>query len=106
MNAEERIQMLKQIPPDSNFEKKGKFRTAIVLTLATVISILFLVFAFIQKLEAEKQREISERLQMEAERQRELAVQQKIAAEYQLRQAEQNATEAAKALEECQNSKR
>lgn len=106
MNAEERIQTLKQIPPDSNFQRKQKIRTAIALTLATLISILFLVYAFIQKLEAEKQYEISERLRIEAEAQKKVAEHLKAAAEYQRMLAEKNASEAAKALEECRNGKK
>ena len=106
MNAEEKIQMLKQVSPDSNFEKKRKVRTAIVLTISTLVSVLFLIYAFVQKLEADKQREIAVKSQLEAEVQRAAAERQREVAEYQRMLAEKSALEAAKALEECRNSKK
>jgi len=80
MNAEERIQMLKQVPADSNFERKRKIRTAIALSVATALSVLSLIFAFIQKQEADRQRNVAVEQRMEAEKQREQAEQQRIIA--------------------------
>ena len=106
MNAEERIQMLKQIPPQSSFEKKRKIKTTIVLTLATLISLLFLVYAFIKKLEADKQREIAVIEKMEAERQRTLAEQMRLTAVYQQMQSEKARVLAEEALAACEKSKK
>jgi hypothetical protein len=106
VNAEERVQMLKQIPPQSNFEKKQKIKTAIVLTLATVVSILFLVYAFMQKLEADKQRSMAVAAQQEAEKQRGEAEKMRLTVQYQLMQAEKQREAAAAALAACEQSKR
>ncbi len=62
MNAEEQIQMLKQIPPQSKAEKSRNLRRAVVLAMATVVSVLFLVYAFVQKLEADNQRISAEKM--------------------------------------------
>lgn len=43
-------------------------RTALVLATATIISVLFLIYAFIQKLEADNQREVAVKAQLEAEK--------------------------------------
>lgn len=48
-------------------------RTALVLATATVISILFLIFAFVQKLEADDQRKAAEANLIEAKRQEKIA---------------------------------
>ena len=106
MNAEERIQMLKQIPPQSNFEKKQKVRTSIILTLATVISILFLFYAFKQKLEAERQRDIATVLKEEAMKSREQAEKMRLTAVYQQMQAEKARVAAEEALAACEKSKK
>jgi energy-coupling factor transporter ATP-binding protein EcfA2 len=42
-------------------------RTALVLATATVISIMFLIFAFVQKLDADRQRDLAVKLQKQAE---------------------------------------
>ena len=59
-------------------------RTALVLATATIISVLFLIYAFIQKLEADKQREAAVLAQVkaeenfnEAEKQRKVALAEK-----------------------------
>ena len=106
MDAEERIQMLRQIPPQSNFEKKQKMRTAIVLTLATIISLLFLVYAFMQKLEADKQRAIAVAEKMEADQQRAEAEKMRLMAEYQKIEAEKQRALAEEALAACEKSKK
>ncbi|MEX1240397.1 MAG: hypothetical protein WEB30_11790 [Cyclobacteriaceae bacterium] len=52
-----------------------RLKTArIVLALSVIVSLIFLVFAFIQKNEADKQREYAERSFLEAEEQRQIVV--------------------------------
>lgn len=112
MNADERIQTLNQVPPLSNFEKKRKFRAAIVLALSTLMSIFFLVYAFIQKQEADKNfetliqlrteneqlKQIAEAARMEADRQRSIAM-------YNEKSAVEARHQAEKALQECKKRK-
>jgi hypothetical protein len=47
-------------------EVKRARRTALVLATACILSILFLIFAFTQKLEADRQRIFAERIMQEA----------------------------------------
>jgi energy-coupling factor transporter ATP-binding protein EcfA2 len=59
-------------------EQKRKLQrartTAIVLATATIISILFLIYAFLQKIEADVQRDLAEGQRIEAQEQRDRAV--------------------------------
>ena len=106
MNAEEQIRNLKHIPPLSNEEKRKKIMTSIVLTMATLISVLFLVYAFVQKLEADKQRALAVEAMEEANKQRTEAEKMRITAQYQQMQAEKSRTQAEEALAACEKSKR
>jgi WD40 repeat protein/energy-coupling factor transporter ATP-binding protein EcfA2 len=69
-------------------------RTALVLATATIISVLFLIYAFIQKLEADNQREVAISAQLEAEKNFKLAEIQRLAAETAKEQAEKAQQEA------------
>jgi cell division protein FtsX len=113
MNAEEQLRKLKQIPPLTKEEKRRKLMTAIVLSLATLLSVLFLVYAFVQKLEAEKQAELAIEMKVEADRQREEAERQRVTALYAQHQAVAAKEEADKqrslaleALVNCEKSKK
>ena len=106
MNVEDQIRNLKQISPLSKEEKRKKIMTSIVLTGATVISVLFLTYAFIQKLEADKQREFAIMAKMEADQQRAEAEKMRLTAEYQRREAEQQRALALEALAACEKRKR
>jgi len=106
MNAEERIDMLKQIPPQSNFEKKQKIRTAIVLTLATFISLMFLIYAFMQKQESDRQAEIAIAAKEEAMAARQEAEKMKLVAEYSRMEADKQRALAEEALLNCEKSKK
>ena len=53
MDAEEQNRKLKQIPQLTKAEKRKKLTTAITLALAALISVLFLIYAFIQKQQAD-----------------------------------------------------
>ncbi len=53
----------------------------VILTLSIVISLTFLVYAFIQKAEADKQRNLAEQSLLMAESQRQIAEQSRLEAE-------------------------
>ncbi|GEM_PF-2368119 len=106
MNAEDHIQKLKKIPPLTKEEKRKQLTTAIVLALATLLSVIFLLYAFIQKLEADKQTALAIEMRMEAEKQREEAERQRLMAEYQKMEAEKQRVLALEALANCEKSKR
>ena len=55
--------------------------TAVIFVLSMLISLIFLVFAFIQKSEAEKQTQIAVQFKLEAEHQRLIASQSMTQAE-------------------------
>jgi hypothetical protein len=81
MKAEDELQMLKNIPPLSKNERRAKLRIALLLTASTLVSLLLLVYAFMQKKEADLQREnaikaemLAKQNMMEADRQRALAI--------------------------------
>jgi WD40 repeat protein/energy-coupling factor transporter ATP-binding protein EcfA2 len=79
-------------------EQKRKLQrvriTALVMAGATVISLIFLVFAFIQKSEADKQRDIAETEKMKAVELRNQAVRSKDEADKAREQADLRRTEA------------
>lgn len=113
MDAEEQLRKLKQTPPVTKEEKRRKLTTAITLALATLLSVLFLVYAFVKKLEADALRIEAQEQRVEAEKQREEAVKQRLTAEYSRHAAELVREEAEKqsllaheALENCRKSKR
>jgi cytochrome c-type biogenesis protein CcmH/NrfG len=106
MNAEEQLNKLKQIPPLSKEDKRKRLVTAMVLALATLLSVLFLLVAFVQKQVADKSRVEAENQRMEAERQAELAQQSRIAAEHAQLQARQQLEQALAELENCKKEKR
>ncbi len=76
-------------------------RTALVLATATVISVLFLIFAFIQKLEADKQTVIAQANLIESQRQEKLAKEAQTIAEEQRKAADAARIEAVAAKEEA-----
>lgn len=113
MDAEEQIRKLKQIPPLTKEEKRKKLITAIVLSVATFISVLFLVYAFMQKLEADKNSTLARLLKIEAdlfrveaERLRDLADKQRIESEVSRAEADRQRLMALEALENCKKNKR
>lgn len=106
MNAEDQIRNLKQIPPLSKEEKRKKVMTSIILTLSTIISILFLIYAFMQKLEADMQRKAAEEARIEAEHQRTEAEKMRLTAEYAKAEAEKQRALAVEALAACEKSKK
>jgi hypothetical protein len=68
--------------------------TAIILGIAAVIAMLFFVFAYLQKIEADNQTLIAKQRQAEALTQREEATRQRDAAEFNQKQAEKSKQEA------------
>jgi hypothetical protein len=64
--------------------KKARM-TAIALGSAIILSLIFLVFAFIQKAEADRSRDLLERSIAVAEAQRKLALESKMQAEMQMK---------------------
>ncbi|HET9053269.1 MAG TPA: hypothetical protein VFM90_03800 [Cyclobacteriaceae bacterium] len=77
MTAEELNKKLHEKPKSTKEEVKRARRTAIVLAASTVIAILFFVYAFIKKTEADAQRELALKLQMELQEVKEQAEQEK-----------------------------
>lgn len=113
MNADEQLRRLRQTPLPTPEEKKRKMVSSILLTLATLLSVLFLVYAFMQKLEADAQREKAVVAQQqaeesfaEAERQRQIALEEKEKAEIAKLEAERQQAIAQQALDDCKKTKR
>jgi len=80
-------------------------RTALVLATATIISVLFLIFAFLQKLEADKQTEIAKANLVEAQKQEKRAKEQTVIAEMQRKLADKAAKEAKDAQAEAEKQR-
>jgi hypothetical protein len=76
-------------------------RTALILATATVISILFLIYAFVQKLEADNQKELAQANLIESQRQEKLAKEAQVIAEEQRKAADAARIEAVAAKEEA-----
>lgn len=90
----------------SEKESQRKARiTAVALTGLTVFSILCLVFAYTQRLEAQHLKELSIRCHEELLRVEKVATQSKDAADQQRRMAIEFAHKANQALEDCKNRK-
>jgi len=105
MSAEDQINMLNQIPPVSNFEMRRSRRIAVVLAAAMILSILFFVYAFLQRIEADKQRAIAIVNLEEARRSEQEGMIMAEMARKQQAIAEQQLTQALQALENCKKSK-
>lgn len=86
-------------------EQKRKLQrartTALVLATATIISILFLIYAFVQKLEADDQRQQAEFNLIESQRQEKLAKEAQAFAELQRAAADKAKNEALAAKQEA-----
>ena len=106
MDAEEQLRRLRQTPQPTPEEKKRKMASSILFTLATLLSVLFLVYAFVKKTEADKFRVEAENLRVEAVRQERLAKEAQAMTELQRAAAEQAKAEALQALTDCEKSKR
>jgi type II secretory pathway component PulC len=106
MDAEEQLRRLRQTPQSTPDEKKRKMVSSILLTLATLLSVLFLVYAFVQKLEADHLRVEAENLRVESVRQERLAKEAQAMAELQQAAAEKAKAEALQALADCKRNKR
>lgn len=113
MSAEDNIDMLKQIPPLSEYEKKRRWRTSFMLAFATAVSVLFLIYAFMQKMEADKQAATAQKFRIEAEVLQSLAEKQRMAAEkareeavMAQQEAERQRQLAEQALVNCEGNKR
>lgn len=95
-----------KIPPMSKEEKRRKLMSTVALSLSTFISVLFLIFAFTKKLEADdlrkeadKQTQIAKENLIESQRQEKLAKEAK-------EQADIQRALALQALEDCKRGKR
>lgn len=106
MSAEDQIRQLKQIPPLTKEEKRRKLMTGVMLSISTFISVLFMVYAFIQKQEADYQKEAAVKAQIEAEKNFMLAEEQRSIAQAAQVEAEQQRALALQALEDCKKTKR
>ena len=85
-------------------------RRSIVFAAMVVITLLSLTYAYIQGLEADKQRVISIAIQKEAQRQQKIAEEQRILADLNAQEARKNAeeakrqeAEARRQIEECRS---
>lgn len=106
MKAEDLIKKLSEQPAVDPEQLKRARRTALVLATTTVISILFFIYAFLQKQEADKQFQVAEQYKIEAELAKEEAEKQKKIAELSRAEAMQQRSLAEQALAECEKSKR
>jgi hypothetical protein len=89
---------------DSTKEQlKRAHRVTIVLTASTVISILSIVFAFIQKAEADRSRELAIKLAEEAS---EVVIREREEAAIARKSAEAYSAELARTLSECAKNKK
>jgi WD40 repeat protein/energy-coupling factor transporter ATP-binding protein EcfA2 len=78
--------------------------TAVILGIAAVIAILFFLFAYLKKIEADAQTILANQKSIEAERQRNDANQQRIKAEYAQKKAEEARQETEIANQNLQNT--
>jgi len=78
----------------------------ILLIVMTIVSLMFFGYAFIQKLEADKQFLISEKLTEEVEKQKSIAVMNEQLAIAAQKEAEKQHVLAVEALAACEKSKR
>lgn len=93
---------------EANFalnKRRKKLTTSIVLATATLISVLFLVYAFVQKLEADNQKLVAERMREEALKQKSEAVFEKKRAIEALTRVNNQLVSTLQELEKCRNSK-
>lgn len=89
--------------PDTSRQELRRARMrAVVLAMATVITILFFVYGSIQKTEAEKNYEVAQQSKLEADRQRELAE----AAQKKALMLTDELSTAYRSLEECQKKQK
>jgi choline-glycine betaine transporter len=106
MKAEDLNKKLNQQPQVDPEQLKRSRRIAIVLATATIITILFLIYSFLQKLEADKNFELAEKFRMEAQLAQEEAQMQRALAEATKAESEKQRQLAEQALAECEKSKR
>lgn len=92
-----------QVDPE---QLKRSRRVAIVLATSTIITILFLIYSFLQKLEADKNYQLAEQYRIEAELAKNEAQKQRDLAEATRAEAEKQRQLAEQALAECQKTKR
>jgi len=78
--------------------------TAIVLGIAALIAILFFVFAYLQKIEADNNRLLAEKGRQEAEKQKSIAEKERLAAKYQEGKAIEEKLKAERANNDLQNA--
>ncbi len=90
---------------DKQKEKRNKIITALVLISATVISLVFLVFALTQKNQVDELRLQLVEMKIIAEQNAQEANKQRVLAEQERREADQQRALAVAALEACKKSK-
>jgi signal transduction histidine kinase len=90
---------------DKQKEKRNKIITALALISATVISLVFLVFALTQKNQVDELRLQLVEMKIIAEQNAQEANKQRVLAEQERGEADQQRALAVAALEECKKSK-
>ena len=78
----------------------------ILLGVMTILALIFFVFGYIQKIEADRQTELALTLKQEAETQRVEAEKMRLMAEYHQMEAEKQKASVLEALAACEKSKR
>jgi uncharacterized protein YdbL (DUF1318 family) len=106
MKAEDLIKKLSEQAPVDPEQLKRARRTALVLATTTIVSILFFIYAFLQKQEADKQFTIAEQFRVELQIAKDEAQRQRAIAELSRAEAEKQRELAEQALAECEKSKR
>jgi hypothetical protein len=106
MKAEDLIKKLNEQPPVDPEQLKRARRTALFLATTTIISILFFIYAFLQKQEADKQFQVAEQYKMELQIAKVEAQRQRAIAELARDEAMKQRELAEQALAECEKSRR
>ena len=84
---------------------KQKIKTSLVLIISTLLSLALLVYAFMQKKEADLQYVKAVEAEMRAEQALKEADQQRVVAIHQAHEAAKNLEQAMQELQDCKNKK-
>ena len=105
MKAEDLIKKLKEQPSVDPEQLKRSRRIALVLAASTIVSILFLIYGFLQRLEADKQFKLAVQYKMELIQAKEEAEKMKLIAEAAKAEVQEQRDLAEQRLIECEKSK-
>lgn len=105
MKAEDLIKKLKEQPSVDPEQLKRSRRIALVLAASTIVSILFLIYGFLQKLEADKQFKLAVQYKMELTHAMKEVEELRLISDVAKAEAEKQRNLAEQRLIECEKSK-